>query len=365
MAAVTPTDDASPFIRLDQSTVHTTDFFTEITGAMSLTAPLVRLTSSLLTSGADFVFVGPGSTLTSTTSQALLRFKDSTVNAFTLLFNDGGLVNLVGGPLLQAVNSHLTFDFAAVGSGLDGQIVSTSTAPFMALDGGTLISRGHLFLLSGYDSGQNSTLSSPLQIGGTLLEAINGAAIDVAGNALRLDLALLEATKPLLSLIGSSTTATSLSTESSTMDLFRSSVISTGSVMALDRGLINVRNGPLIRLADGSVLVVTGDLLQLLNGSKINVFNGPLIQVTGSGSLLNVSGALVAFGGTGGNAVVVNNSIPPTTTPSGIPVSATSGGSVTIGTSPVKNPTLGSISVSPGGSLIQASGGGTVTIAGQ
>jgi hypothetical protein len=84
------------------------------------------------------------------------------------------------------------------------------------------------------------------------------------------------------------------------MDLFKSTVTSTGSVIALDRGLITVHNGPLINLSHGSTMVVTGDLLSLLNGSKINVLQSPLIQATGSGSLLEVSGALVRFGGLGG-----------------------------------------------------------------
>jgi hypothetical protein len=360
--SLTQTAAVSPFIRLDQSTLGIADFFTEVSGSMALTAPLARFTSSRLTAGADFVFVGSESMLTSTTSQALLQLMDTSLSAFTLLFNNGGLVNLVGAPLLQATNSHLTFDFAVVDSEFGGRIVSTSAFPFLALDGGMLTSRGHLFLLSGNASGANPTPSAPLQTAGSLLEATDAASIDVAGSALHMDLALLEATKPILSLIGSSTKETSLSTGASTLDLFKSSVISIGPVVALDRGLINVRNGPLINLASGSTLVVTGDLLQLLNGSKINVVNGSLIRVTGSGSLLNVSGALVAFGGSGGNAIVVNNAIIPTATLSGLAVSATGGGSIKIGPNPVKGPTLGSISVSPRGSLIQAAGGGAVTI---
>ena len=81
--------------------------------------------------------------------------------------------------------------------------------------------------------------------------------------------------------------------------------------------------------------------------------------------LVQTVGALVAFGGTGGNAIVVTNAIAPTSMQSGLPVSATGGGSISIGPNPVKEPTLGSISVSPGGSLIQATGGGTVTITAQ
>jgi hypothetical protein len=76
--------------------------------------------------------------------------------------------------------------------------------------------------------------------------------------------------------------------------------------------------------------------------------------------LLDVSGALVHFGGTGGNKIIVNNGTAPTATLSGLPVSATSGGTITIGPHPVKNPSLGTIQAT--GSLIQASNGGTVNI---
>jgi hypothetical protein len=361
--SLTQSGDALPFMRFDQSMVQAADFFTELSGSMSLTAPLARLTSSLVTAGADFLYVGRESTFTSTASEPLIQLVDSALNAFTLLFNDGGQINLLGAPLLHAVNSQLTFDFAVVESEFGGQLASASHAPLVALDGGRLTSRGHLFLASGSGSGLYPTLGKPLQSVGSLLEARNGANIDAAGNALHLDAALLEATQPIFNLIGSMTQTTALSTGASTMDLLKSSLISTGPVVALNRGLINVHSGPLISLADGSTLVVTGDLLQLLNGSRINVFNGPLIRVGGSGSALSVSGALVLFGGSGGNAIVVNNSIAPTAILSGVPVSATSGGLVSIGPNPVQNPALGTISVSPGGSLIQATNGGTVNIA--
>lgn len=151
-------------------------------------------------------------------------------------------------------------------------------------------------------------------------------------------------------------------TGGSTMDLFQSQVTSVGPVVALDNGLINVSRGPLLNVT-GSNMTVTGDLLSLLNGSKINVFNGPLIRVSGSGSMLNVSGALVFFGGAGGNQIVVNNAIAPTATMSGLPVNTTTGGTISIGPNPVTNPALGSITVTSGGSLIQATSGGSVSIA--
>jgi FecR protein len=360
----TPVEGSLPLLQFDRSTLRVADFFAELSGQVALTASLLRSTSSVLTAGSDGILLGPGSTLTNTSPQPLIHLIDTSLSAFALLFNEGGTVNVAGGSILDAVNSTLSFDFAAVQSEFGGQVLSTSSAPLIALNGGTLTSRGHLFMLSGDDpsAGLGRVPVGASQIGGALLEATNGAAIDITSNALRLDTALLEATAPVIRLIGSSTTATSLTTGGSTMDLFRSSVTSTGPVVALDKGVINVHSGPLINLADGSSLIVTGDLLSLLNGSKINVFNGPLVQVTGAGSLLNVGGALVFFGGSGGNQIIVNNSIPPTALPGGMPVSATTGGSITIGPNPVTNPGLGSFAVSPGGSVLQATNGGTVNV---
>ncbi len=119
--------------------------------------------------------------------------------------------------------------------------------------------------------------------------------------------ALLAATAPIISLIGTPNAPTSLTIETSTIDLIKSKVTSTGPVIAMDRSFINVTNGPLLNLTQGSYMNVTGDFLSLVNGSKINVVNGPLTSVAGAGSLLDVSGALVNFGGTGGNKIVVNN----------------------------------------------------------
>jgi hypothetical protein len=105
-----------------------------------------------------------------------------------------------------------------------------------------------------------------------------------------------------------------LTTQTSAIDLFKAKVVSTGPVIALDKGLINVSNGALINLTAGSQMLTAGHLLSLTNGSKINVVNGPLISVSGAGSTLNVGGALVQFGGTGGNRIVVNNNINRTAT---------------------------------------------------
>ena len=226
---------------------------------------------------------------------------------------------------------------------------------------------------NGVNPGPFAGASNPI---GTLLKGTDGATIGVkkgagdvgGGQALFLDTALLEASAPIISLIGSATAQTSLTTDGPTLDIFKSQVTSLGPVVALDKGLINVQSGPLINVTNGSILNVSGDLLSLINGSQITVVNGPLIRVDGVAptgtspavSTLSVTGALVNFGGTGGNQIVVNNTIDPTVTLSGIPVNTATGGTVSIGPNPVKNPSLGNISVT--GSLIEASNNGVVNI---
>jgi FecR protein len=110
----------SPLIQTDRSTVSMADFFAEINGGLSLAAPLLRASDSMLTSGADFVMVGNGATLTSTTTEPLMQLTNSPVMAFTLVFVDGGTMNLAGGPLLSATNSDLNLDFALVDSEFGG-----------------------------------------------------------------------------------------------------------------------------------------------------------------------------------------------------------------------------------------------------
>lgn len=281
---------------------------------------------------------------------------------------EGPAVVSLSGPLLKAERSDLNVPFSAVGL-LDGStLTTTSSDPLVWLKEGKYslsVNEGTAI----FDFWGNHTTVEPetgVQVGsgktvthgGPLLEASGGTTVDTA-KVLKLDRALLEATAPILRLVGSETAQTALASSSSTIELIKAKMTSLGPVIALDRSLINVTNGALVSLAGGSYLNVTGDLLSLINGSKINIHNGPLIQVTGTGSLLNVSGALVHFGGTGGNKIIVNNSIVPSTVVSGLPVNA-SGGNVAIGPNPVTNPDKGSITVN--GSLISATNGGTVKI---
>jgi hypothetical protein len=280
----------------------------------------------------------------------------------------------LGGPLLSARRATLSVPFSLLGL-LDGSTLRTSSSePLVRLEEGTYslstIPGTAIFDFWGTETAVDAETGVPVGTGttvkhaGPLLEASGGATVETQ-KVLKLDTALLEATAPIIRLVGLSGAQTSLTSAFTPVDLIQSKVTSLGPVMALDNSVLSVTNGPLIRLTQGSSVNLTGDLLSLASGSKIKVVNGPLVSVAGAGSLLNVSGALVNFGGTGGSQIIVNNNIAPTAVltqagVNGIGVSATGGGSITVGPNPVKNPTLGTISVT--GSLIQATNGGAVKI---
>lgn len=315
-----------------------------------------------------------GQSLTGPSQRPLVEFSDQSTTFDSVLVASGNGPNgapsvSLSGPLLKAVRSNLNVPYSLLGLLNGSRLNSSSNDPLVWLQGGNY----SLSTLKGtaiFDFWGTKTALDPdinVEVGsgptvthaGPLLQASDGAAVN-AQKVLKLDTALLEATMPVIKLIGSANAHTSLTTESSAIDLLKGKLTSMGPVIALDKGLINVNNGPLINLTSGSRLITLGDLLSLTNGSKINVFKGPLISVSGAGSTLDVGGALVNFGGTGGNKIIVNNSIAPTATLSGLAVSATSGANIAIGANPVINPGLGTISVT--GSLIQATNNGKVSI---
>jgi hypothetical protein len=114
------------------------------------------------------------------------------------------------------------------------------------------------------------------------------------------------------------------------------------------------------------VLRVTGDVFSLANGSTLSVLRGPLVSLSG-GSILSVNGALIGFGGVGGNTVSVANSLCPCTSIGGIPVSLTGGAvaaNVSI-TGAIKNGNLGALNLTPNAAVIRVDGAATkVTING-
>ena len=313
--------------------------------------------------------LGSRDTLVRTTSDPLVRYTDTPQTFDSLLFAyDGAKVSLAG-PLLQAINSDLTVPYSLVTVMQGGSLVSTTTEPLVQLVGGThsLGTMGlPIFDLKGVntttDAETGLTVGSdrPLQTAGALLAAV-GATVN-AQQVVRIDSALLEATAPLLALTGST-----FNTARDAIQLsYQAKVTSLGSLAKLDASTLTVARGAALNVAGGSVMNVVGDAFTLLNGSSLRLLNGPLVSL-GSGSVLNINGALLAFGGTGGNTVSIANSLCPCTTIGGLPVSLTGGAlasNVSI-TNAVRNANLGSVNVAPNAAVLRVEGASTrVTING-
>jgi len=260
-----------------------------------------------------------------------------------------------------------------------------SADPVVLLNGGTHTIKMALFNVKGLSTSDqpikgseasftvnSTTASNPI---GALFKATNGADITVSGSsaiAVSLDPLLFEATLPVIELVGSSSAQTKLTfSEASSLAVIEannSKLLLKGPVVSLDNSLIKVTNGPLLNLRNGSTMNVSGDLLKLISGSTINVVNGPLIKVDGSGSALDVTGALVNFGGTGGNTIIVRNGLCSGTCAtkgaSSINILEQTSGTITISGIDIKNPSFGSIDVGSTDAVIQVSNSGTVTIQG-
>jgi FecR-like protein len=315
-------------------------------------------------------FVKRGETLTHAGREPLLRLT-STPSTFdsAMVVCCGGRATLAG-PLLAALDSDLTVPFSLLSIYQGGSLSTSTTEPLVRLDNGrhTIGSVGlPMFDIWGVTSATDAqtglTLGTdrPLQHAGPLLETSNATVS--AHQAVRIDTALLEATAPLLNLRNGS----KLSTAADAVQLsYQARVASLGSLVKLDRSAMVVASGAALNVGGGSVLRVTGDVFSLANGSTLSVMRGPLVSLSG-GSILSVNGALIGFGGVGGNTVSVANSLCPCTSIGGIPVSLTGGAvaaNVSI-TGAIKNGNLGALNLTPNAAVIRVDGAATkVTING-
>jgi hypothetical protein len=397
--AMLTSNTTSPFIDFNNATLTVGPsighLFEAANGHLSLAGPLMHATNSNLNVSNSFLKVFGGSQISSTATSPLFKLTNTPVTPLSggslnyLLFLEGfGSRVDVADTLFKAQNSDLTFNSAMVKIFNGGQINTMSNNALVYLDGGTHTIGSSLFNLSGVNvdgtsglgidqpvkgsSGAGFVTPSGAQAfnpSGLLFKATNGANINVAGNAVRLDTALYEATLPVIELIGTANSGspdTILTSSNTFADIMRSRVILERPFASLDKGLINVTNGALLTLSNGSQMTVADSLLKLLNGSRINVVNGPLVQVAGPGSLLDVAGALVEFGGTGGNQVIVRNNLcsPSCSMVKGVNVLTATGGQVNItGNTPILNPSLGTIDVTTTDALIKAVDSGVVNIA--
>ncbi|MEX2224331.1 MAG: FecR domain-containing protein [Candidatus Rokuibacteriota bacterium] len=346
----------------------------------TLAGPLLSATGSALSfTGTALVEVSSSSALTDTSAQRLVSLSGGTLtlgspaNAF--LLNTSGTATLAGG-LLDATGTDISAarDFVRVLGG--GRIVVTgSTAPLLSLTGGThqFGATGNIYRLSGSGtatavdpvSGLTLGTAQPIQATGSLFEAVGATA--TTQRAVRLDVALLEASAPLLSLRANGAVASGLTTTSNTIDLTsRAKLNATAPVIALDGSRLTVTNASVVNVAGGSYLGVTGHLLSVANGSQLSVTNGTLLWAAG-GSVVNISGALLSFGGAG-STVTVSNALCPCTLIGGIPVRLSGGalaGNVSIANA-IQNAAGNTVSIAAGAAAIRVDGAATrVTISGQ
>jgi len=292
-------------------------FLDEPVSPIVLNGPLFRSVNETLPTLTSF-FDLPSMSITSTSTDPLFWFSGSTLTT-------------------QGVFSRMTDSAIATGSSflrLDSgaRIIQTGTDPLVSMLGGSLsvgaAGDGHLFDLIGragftevdFDSGLRVGADRPIQPGteAPVFETDNGAVVSVRGSAYRIDMALLEATAPLLNLKG----GTSFTTGDHAVSLVNGAKISIPndavSMVSLKSSLLNVTRGNLVNVAGGSVLNVAGNLVSLADASTLNIFNGLVLNVT-SGSYASTGRSLVSFSGSG-NVLNVNNSIVPTAIINGIPV---------------------------------------------
>ena len=343
----------------------------------TLAGPVLGTAGTALSlTGTALVEVSTGAALTDTATARLVSLSGgaltlgSATNAF--LVNTSGTASLAGG-LLDATGTDITAagDFVrALGGGRI--VVIGSSAPLLSLTGGThqFGATGNIYRLSGTAtavdplSGLVLGTAEPIQASGSLFEAVGATA--TTQRAVRLDVALLQASAPLLSLRNNGAVAGGLTTTSNAIDLTsRAKLNATAPVIALDGSRITVTNASLVNVAGGSYLGVTGNLLSVANGSLISVTGGTLLFAAG-GSVVNISGALLSFGGSG-STVTVSNALCPCTLIGGIPVRL-SGGALAANVSianPIKNAAGNTVSFGTG-AAVRVDGATTrVTITGQ
>ncbi len=287
----------------------------------ALAGPVLSATGTALSlTGNALVEVSTSGTLTDATTTRLLSLSGGslTLGAATsaVLVNTAGTATLAGG-LLDTTGTDITAvgDFVrALGGGR--VVVIGSSAPLLSLTGGThqFGAAGNIYRLSGTAtaidpvSGLLLGTEEPIQAAGSLFESVGATA--TTQRAVRLDVALLQASAPLLSLRNNGAVAGGLTTTSNAIDLTsRAKLNATAPVIALDGSRITVTNASLVNVAGGSYLGVTGNLLSVANGSLISVTGGTLLFAAG-GSVVNISGALLSFGGSGSTVTREQHAVP-------------------------------------------------------
>jgi hypothetical protein len=347
-------------------------------------APVVHVADSGLTVLAGHL-VGLFDGATVATGGEILKAERSQVStAFDAVFVGGGAsLDISGTPVLRATDSTLTIGTRLIGAQGDGALTTAALAtayPLVALDfsGGGHLAAFDAISVQGFatqhfnvpdlDGSLLLGTERPIhhQGGGPMLDItaarndLEPAAFDVevGGNALRVDTALLEATAPVIAL-----TKAAMKTGGDALNIFQKARIEAGGdLMRLDRSRLDVLNGNLVTVGGGSLFRVH-NLLSVAGGSRVNILNGTLLTVTGS-SFASVAGCLICFSGSN-NIVSVTNGIPSTGNLFGFPIA----GTVQLGqnaTAATVFPGLGAngnqLNVSGNGVLLNVGAGSTLKI---
>ena len=371
------------FARVVSGTLFAPDHFLKVSGGSLTNAGTASLLDfsratvsvGLLGGGALLEAAGAG-TITDTTGRALAHLDGGSLVLApgTKGFVVGGQSRLeLQGGLLDATDATITsWDDFVLASGRGRIVEAGSAAPLLSITGGThpIATTGSIIHLAGTASALDPV--SGLVVGTEQPLLASGVLLDLAGasvttpRAVTVDVALLEATAPLLRLRPDANgQGASLTTSANTLDLTsKAKLDTTATLVSLDGSRLTVNNAALAAVAAGSYLRTTGDFVTLANGSTLTINNGVLLFASG-GAIVSIRGALIAFGGTPGNTVSISNQLAFVNI-GGIPVALTGGaqsGNVFITGSAIKNPGLGSIT--PNKALIRVDGAATrVTISG-
>jgi hypothetical protein len=370
--------------------------------SISLNGPVLLASNSNLTMTGELIGIFNGATFNSSTSAPLVQLNGGTLSTTTasgfngFVLDVGGLggptgagfaTATFGGPLLNGTGTlNLAGGLANIFGG--GQVTTTgATDPFVLINGGahTVASSPGFAMFrlfgratataadpeTGLSLGTDRPIQGALQGDGTrpvVTPLLETSGATVTGQKIaHFDTLLLEATAPLLNLRANGSTQSVLTTTgTNAVDLsFQARVSALGSsLIRLDNSVLNVANGSLVNV-NASKLSVAGDLVNLLNGATLSLINGPLITVAGNG-FANITGGLINFGGTSGNTVNVTNTLCPCSLFGGVPVALQNGALATNVqiSSPIKNPTLGTVNLSPNAALAVVNGAGSKLIVG-
>ena len=294
-----------------------------LTGAGGLLSAI----DSDLRASAHIINVFDGGILSSATADALATLVRTVIHARAFFQMSGVSVATVAGPVLRAIDSTLILSEGLVAVPANGTLTTVFTDflyPLVALDfseAGHASTGSNAIFAQGVATGTfvdpdfgpipNLGTDRPLRHegGGAMLDVTaartdltpNSFDVEVTGNVVRVDTALMEATAPFITMVRSA-----MKSSSDAVNIFQKARVEAGAdVLRLDRSRLDVVSGNLVNVGGGSLLRAN-NLLSVANGSRVNVLNGTLLTLTGN-SFANVAGCLVCFIGSNNVVSVTNN----------------------------------------------------------